>query len=118
MAAAMSDGYILMTIGMAVVFAALSLLLGAIMLLKRILERPPAEEGQDPEKEAETQPTPEEPVLDTQLIAILTAAVTATLGTRARVHRVRFFEEENTHDHAWVQHGRSELHTSHRLKQH
>ena len=64
----MSDGIILMTIGMAVVFVALSLLLGAILLLKRILERPPAAQEKEPDKEAQLQSKPEEPVLDTQLI--------------------------------------------------
>ncbi len=114
MPTALSDGYILMAVGMAVVFSALSLLVGAIVLLKRILERPPAVEEKPEAKEAEAEEKPEEPVLDDQLIAILTAAATAALGARARVYRVRFLEEEYISDHAWVQAGRSELHMSHR----
>jgi Na+-transporting methylmalonyl-CoA/oxaloacetate decarboxylase gamma subunit len=105
-----------MMVGMTVVFAALSLLLGAIVLLKRILDRPPAIVEKAEPKDAEAGVKPDEPLFDDQLIAILTAAATAALGARARVYRVRFLEEEYISDHAWVHQGRAELHMSHRRK--
>ena len=116
----MSDGYILMMVGMTVVFAALSLLLGAIVLLKRILDRPPPIAPPAVAEKAKPEAGPgvksDEPLFDDQLIAILTAAATAALGARARVYRVRFLEDEVIRDHGWVQQGRSELHMSHRRK--
>lgn len=112
----MSDGFILMMVGMAVVFSALSLLLGTIMLLKRILERSPAIAEKAKPKDAEVEKNPAEQPFDNHLIAILTAAATAALRARVRVYRIGFSGEEYRSDHAWVQQGRSELHMSHRRK--
>jgi sodium pump decarboxylase gamma subunit len=112
---AMSEGVILMTVGMVVVFLALSLLLAAIVLLFRILEKKPtpkAEEGETPPGQAPAQP-PEQHI-DGQLIAILTAAAAAVLGARVRVYRVGFVRDDFQRDHSWVQQARSELHMSHK----
>lgn len=112
----MSDGFILMMVGMAVVFVALSLLMGAIVLLKRILERPPSIVENAKSNDPAAGEKPDEQPFDNHLIAILTAAATAVLGARVRVYRIGFSGEEYSADHAWVQQGRSELHMSHRRK--
>ncbi len=105
-----------MMVGMAVVFAALSLLLGAIVLLKHILERAPVVAENAKPEAAEAEEKPDEQPFDNHLIAILTAAATAVLRARVRVYRIGFSGEEYKSDHAWVQQGRSELHMSHRRK--
>lgn len=114
----MSAGLILMAVGMAVVFAALSLLLAVIVLLRRIFAATSSsiEEEESRKKAAQESIQPQERCIDSQLIAILTAAATAALGARIRVSRVRFVGDESSGDHAWVQQARSELHMSHRRK--
>lgn len=113
----MNEGLILMAVGMVVVFAALSLILTAIVLMFRFLggqETPKAVES-EPESR-EQAPAPPEKHIDSHLVAILTAAATAALGARVRVYRVGFIGEESLRDHSWVQQARSELHMSHKTK--
>ena len=113
----MSDGLILMAVGMIVVFSALSLLLTSIVLMFRFLaekETPKTVESK-PEAGGEAALPPEK-LIDGHLIAILTAAATAALGARVRVYRVGFIGEESQRDHSWVQQARSELHTSHQRR--
>jgi sodium pump decarboxylase gamma subunit len=114
----MSSGLILMVVGMAVVFASLSLLLAVIVLLRRIFAGTSSsiEEGEHRKKAAQEPDQPQEKHIDSQLIAILTAAATVALGARIRVFRVGFVGDESNSDHAWVQQARSELHMSHRRK--
>jgi len=114
---AMSEGVILMTVGMVVVFLALSLLLTAIVLLFRIFEEKPtpkAEEGETAPGQGSAEPAVQQ--IDGQLIAILTAAAAAVLGARVRVYRVGFVRDDLQRDHSWVQQARSELHMSHKRK--
>ena len=113
----MNEGLILMAVGMIVVFAALSLIFTAIVLMFRFLAEKEAP------KPVETKPEtggeaarPPEKLIDSHLIAILTAAATAVLGARVRVYRVGFIGEESQRDHSWVQQARSELHTSHQRR--
>jgi Na+-transporting methylmalonyl-CoA/oxaloacetate decarboxylase gamma subunit len=108
----MNDGLILMVVGMAVVFAGLSLMAIAVVLLRRFLAEPPPPPSI--KKEERSEKTDAESRIDAQLIAILTAAATAALGVRVRVYRVGFVEDEWSADHSWIQQARSELHTSHR----
>ncbi len=115
----MNEGVILMTVGMVVVFAALTLLLGAIALLFRVVaKKKPAAEAKSETVDREEPSLPEEQKIDGQLIAILTAAASAALGARVRVHRVGFIEEQWLADHGWVQQARAEHHASHRIKSH
>ena len=113
----MSEGLILMAVGMVVVFAALSLILTAIMLMFRFLGDKETPRTIESEAEVgEEAPAPPEKQIDSHLIAILTAAATAALGARVRVYRVGFIGEESLRDHSWVQQARSELHMSHKRK--
>lgn len=111
----MNDGLILMVVGMAVVFVGLSLIAIVVVLLGRFFEEPapPPSSGtkQGPSEKAAAE---QEPRIDTQLVAILTAAASAALGVRVRVYRVGFVTDEASADHSWIQQARSELHTSHR----
>ncbi|MCP3870149.1 MAG: OadG family protein [Gammaproteobacteria bacterium] len=113
----MNDGLVLMAVGMVVVFGALSLLLGAIMLLRRFGTEPVAPVRREQEsKQSVEEAQPAKDHIDGQLIAILTAAATAALGARVRVYRVGFIGDETNEDQAWVRQVRSEHHTSHRRK--
>ncbi len=115
----MNEGLILMSVGMVVVFSALTLLLGAILLLFRVVaEKKPAPKAESEQVSGEEPAPPAEQKIDGQLIAILTAAASAALGARVRVYRVGFIEEQWLSDHGWVQQARAEHHSSHRVKSH
>lgn len=112
--ARLGEALTLMGVGMAVVFSALVLLWIVIALTDRLADwhltrRQPAT--------AETAPGDQEPsgaMADTDhdphLIAVLTAAATAALGTPTRVKRVHFLGRE---DQGWAQEGRRLVMTSH-----
>lgn len=111
----MTEGLQLMVVGMAVVFVALSLLMTGITLLSRLLHWRDRRHAQVLPGVADPSgtPTPEYPAIDGQLLAILAAAATAALGTRARVRRVRFVGWDPTVSRNWVLMGRGRHHASH-----
>lgn len=56
----------------------------------------------------------DEPEISPEIIAILTAAAIAALGTNVRIRKVRF--ADTTSNTAWAETGRRFIHTSHRLR--
>jgi hypothetical protein len=101
-----------------VTLAGLSVLLGVLWLLTRLIPPPPPaiEATRAPAPQAVSTPTvePEEPALnDPVLIAIITAAATVALGRSARVTRLTFTQRQST---TWAQFGRADIHQSHRLR--
>lgn len=86
-------------VGLLVVFSAL-VLIGLLISLLGRLDKP------TPPKAAETDtPVPDE------IIAVISAAVTASLGRGARIHRVRY--ERPRPDHSWSEQGRIIITASH-----
>jgi hypothetical protein len=56
----------------------------------------------------------DEPEISPEIIAIITAAAIAALGTNVRIRKVRF--ADTTSNTAWAETGRRFIHTSHRLR--
>ncbi|WP_428387582.1 OadG family transporter subunit [Mucisphaera sp.] len=113
----LQTGLLLMMVGMTVVFGSLVVLLSVVQLVKALLSDKPepvlAEKpsvAPTPVAVAAVDP-PVEGLVDGALLAVLTAAATAALGTRARVRGVRLIARR---DRAWSQQGRRSIMTSHR----
>ena len=102
----------LMVVGMLVVFAALLLLLAAIWSLDRIAgERKPVKTAATEAVATEAAaPTDALATDDPRLIAILTAAATATLKRSVHVTHVKQIHHP---DHGWVDAGRHDVMSHH-----
>lgn len=124
--AAVTEGLVLMVVGMGVVFTALVILWGMLGILGRLNrledrvnalakakkatrqpERPPAAPAPAPAA------SPREDKIDAETYAILTAAVMAVVRQPVRIQRVRFVKQD---DDAWAVHGRQAIQASHRIR--
>lgn len=114
------QGLVLMVVGMVVVFVALTLLLSMISLVNRLMRERPAESvGASAPAPAESQSatmtsTGGTPMVDKELIAVISAAVTMVVRRPSRVRRIRFVGYVPGTTHGWVAQGRSGIMTSHR----
>lgn len=103
--------------GMGIVLFAFLLIMVIFMVLKKIRQSSaePEESNQPQVAPQESTPAPQqEPGITPELIAILTAAAFAALGTNVRIRKIRFTD---THSNtAWADTGRRLIHTSHRLR--
>lgn len=130
----LSQGAIIMAVGMLVVFVALGVLMGVIALLNKLTEQTPAETPAASKPTARaapapaTAPAPPQPAeatadlpaaatpqtagFDPHLIAVLTAAATAALQRPVAVRGVRF--ASNQPQNVWARQGRRAIMSSHR----
>lgn len=109
------DGITLMVVGMGVVFFALLTLwalLGVIGFRKA--EQPkPALASPTAAPAAPVAVSPADDTITPEVYAIITAAVIAVAGRRARIQRVRFVRQA---DESWAIHGRQAIQASHRIR--
>ncbi len=102
------DALQLSAVGIAVVFAALVAMQGLLVLLRRFSLTPaPVAEKTPTIQSPATQPTGIPP----EIVAVISAAVVASLGTGARVTRIRIAAPSA--GSAWSETGRREVQTSH-----
>jgi Na+-transporting methylmalonyl-CoA/oxaloacetate decarboxylase gamma subunit len=111
---ALLDGVVLAVVGVAVVFAALVLIWGAIELITRMLT-PAAHPDQDTvagPAPSGLQAMPDG--VDGETLAVLSATVFAALGPGARIRRIERIERSPAS--IWAAHGRVAVQSSHRFR--
>lgn len=112
------DGISLMVVGMGVVFFALITLWALLGLLGfRRAEAPkpavaPQPAAPAPAPAASAAPASQDEITP-EIYAMITAAVVAVAGRRARIQRVRFVRQA---DESWAIHGRQAIQASHRIR--
>ncbi len=116
---AISLGLSLMVVGMSVVFVAL-MLIGAILgLLGKLMGQAPTDDETPAQGAAVTSATeaPQTSMAtgldDPRLVAVITAAATAAIGSRVKIRRIVSATQGGG---AWSAMGRSAIHTSHNLR--
>ena len=113
----LTQGLILMVVGMFVVFAALTVLMiliaGVNELAKETprLAPPPSPRPASRTPAPGSAPAPPTPATDPRLVAILTAAATATLKRPVAVRAVRY--AGRSRDSTWARQGRRTIMSSH-----
>jgi Na+-transporting methylmalonyl-CoA/oxaloacetate decarboxylase gamma subunit len=120
----MLEGFLLMTVGMLIVFTVLLVLGELIRVLSIVLKRLEATERVvEPAKSMEAAPAsgvapvggPGGGGLDGRTLAIIAAAATAAIGGPVRVRRVTRVLQPGRGS-AWIGAGRQELQTSHQVR--
>lgn len=108
------DGITLMLVGMGVVFFALITLWALLGILgfRRAEQPKPAAVTPAPATASVAAATPEDQITP-EIYAMITAAVVAVAGRRARIQRVRFVRQA---DESWAIHGRQAIQASHRIR--
>ncbi len=111
--ASVEGGLILTIVGMLVVFTSLSVLMFTVLAISRTRKEKAAQPATpaQPATEASTGGTP---VVDKELIAVLSAAVTVVVRRPARIRKVRFMGYVPGTPHGWVVQGRNSLMTGRR----
>lgn len=109
----LGTGVVLMVVGMSVVFAALTVLLGVVALLGCVLrDRDVVERGGVPGGEASTPGVAGADGLSSELVAVLTAAAVAVMRKPVRIRRITVVGQAG--GSAWLAGGRSSLMGSHK----
>lgn len=133
--ASLGQGLMLMGLGMGVVFGALILIWIMLVLLRKFENGPGREASPAPAGSPATTPVPPKSGeeldprtvalltaaaikasrgIDPRTVAILTAAAIAVVKAPVRVKNIRFITQQTSP--AWARHGRSAIHSSHRLR--
>lgn len=100
----MSQGLPIAIIGYVMVFVVLAILWGAIELMRLVLtSKKPKAEAKAPEvKTAEvSKPVAEEQVDEGELVAVLTAAIAASLNTSTYNLKIKSYKRIDTVNNAW-----------------
>lgn len=114
------EGIALMIVGMLVVFVALIVVGASIAGLSAVMRRVEArEQAELPPTHAARNGVPHDAGFspsapDARTLAIITAACTAALGTRVRVRRVTFLNQNTVS--AWAEAGRMGVQGSHNIR--
>lgn len=103
------DMVLLALVGVLVVFSALGLIGGIMILLGRLLSKEVVEPAAAPATE-----TAEPAGLDPQTLAVLSAAAYAVVGRPVRLRRVTFINENTVS--GWKEAGRTAVQSSHNLR--
>lgn len=112
---ALLKGVVLMVVGMGVVFVALTVILGLILLVRKILEEKPVPATQPEQVSTPAQqPVQADDGVTPELVAVLTAAAVVATGKPVRLRRIAITGARS--GDAWVAGGRQSLMGSHRPK--
>lgn len=95
-------------IGLAIVFAVLIILMIVLMLFKVIFYRKPKTQDAAPKQEISSDPVPAEDADEGELIAVLTAAVAASLNTSTYNLRIKSYRRTDNNMPAWNKAGITE----------
>ena len=124
----LSTGFMLMIVGMAIVFVALILILMLLVAMGNLLKesqaaKPPVQTGTVAPQQEQAAPAPPAaaPYADDydedihpEILAVITAAVVAAVRGPFRIQRVRMVSRGASP--FWAERGRTAIHTSHRLR--
>ncbi len=95
-------------VGITIVFAALTIISGTVMLMRRADER-----WQAHEKAAAEAATEKEPTTDTLTLVLITAAAATMLKGRFHIKKIRRLSSKDAPRSAWSSQGRAILMGSH-----
>ena len=110
---ALSTGLQTTVIGLVIVFGVLAILMIVLVLMKKIFYKEPAKKAEVQPVQA-AKPVPAAPAAteaemdDTELVAVLTAAVAASLNTSTYNLRIQSYRRVGNHAPAWNQAGLQE----------
>lgn len=109
---ALSKGLQTTVIGLVIVFGVLAVLMIVLILMKKIFYKEPAKKAQQPMQAAKPAPAApaavKEELDDAELIAVLTAAVAASLNTSTYNLHIKSYRRLDSHAPAWNQAGLQE----------
>lgn len=111
---ALTEGILVTVVGLAIVFAVLIILMFALMIMKNIFYSPEQSAKKEDTAAAVKVPVkevhkPEKAADDTEIIAVITAAVAAVLNTSSKQLKIKSYKRIGNNTPAWNKAGVSEM---------
>ena len=111
---ALTEGLMVTAVGLIIVFSVLAILMIALLIMKAVFYKPvkvpePAKQDTKPTNSAAEAPDTAVKQNDLELIAVLSAAIAASLNTSAYNLKIRSYKRIGTNSSAWNKAGVSEM---------
>ena len=105
---AISEGLAVTGVGLTIVFSVLLILMVVLMVMKKIFYKEPAQKIETKIVEAAPAPAPVKTTNDEELIAVLTAAIAASLNTSTYNLKIKSFRRIGSSSPLWNKAGVTE----------